>query len=523
MSAASGSHSADSSEIVDVVIVGGGPVGATLAILLGQLGRQVVVLERWPAPYPQPRAVHFDHEVARIFQAAGIGPALEAISEPGDVYEWRSGSGATLLRFGRIGVGASGWPESSMFNQPALEAALEARMHELPTVEIRRGVEVTTVEQDADEVTVGGTTSDGQSVEVRARHVVGCDGANSTVRQLMGVEVEDLGFFYDWLIVDVILHEPRVYDPINLQICDPARPTTVVSGGPGRRRWEFMRLPHEQLDELNDVAVAWKLLEPWDVDPANATLERHAGYTFNACYAKEWRDRRVLLAGDAAHQMPPFAGQGMCSGIRDAANLAWKLDFVLAGRSDDSLLDTYLAERMPHARGVIDFSMGLGSVICVADAAEAAERDEAMAAAVTEELMEIPPLPPITDGCIRAGDDLAGHLFPQGTVSRSGEVARFDDRFGAGWRLVTVATDPIAVDDAATWFGAVGGAVVRIGPDGDALDADGTYARWFGDHGVTWVLQRPDFQIYGTAQTADEAATLLRELHDQLARRATDS
>jgi len=173
---------------------------------------------------------------------------------------------------------------------------------------------------------------------------------------------------------------------------------------------------------------------------------------------------------------------------------------------------------------VIDFSMGLGSIICVADADEAAARDEAMAAAVTEDLMEIPPLPPITDGCIRAGDDLAGHLFPQGTVTRGGEPSRFDDVFGAGWRLVTVGTDPIDVDASVmSWFAAMGGAVVTIGPDGDALDADGTYARWFGDHGVTGVLQRPDFHIYGTAQSADDAAMLLQDLHHQLAHRTAGS
>lgn len=211
------------SEPVDVAIVGYGPVGSALAILLTQLGRTVTVLERWPEPYPLPRAVHFDHEVGRI-----------------------------------------------------------------------------------NSVTVTG--ADGTTIS--ARYVVGCDGANSTVRTLTGLAVTDLGFFYDWLIVDVILDEPRVFDPLNLQICDPARPTTVVSGGPGRRRWEFMRLPHESLDELNDEARAWELLAPWDVHPANARLERHAVYTFNARYAEQWRAGRVLVATSLLADLRHHLAQG---------------------------------------------------------------------------------------------------------------------------------------------------------------------------------------------------------------------
>jgi flavoprotein hydroxylase len=170
----------------------------------------------------------------------------------------------------------------------------------------------------------------------------------------------------------VVLTGPRVFDPLNLQICDPARPTTVVSGGPGRRRWEFMRLPDESRDRLDDEATAWELLAAWDVTPANATLERHAGYTFNARYAERWRTGAVFLAGDAAHEMPPFAGQGLCAGVRDAANLAWKLDLVLRDRADEGVLDTYPTERVPDVRTVIDFSIELGQVICVADPVEAA-------------------------------------------------------------------------------------------------------------------------------------------------------
>jgi 2-polyprenyl-6-methoxyphenol hydroxylase-like FAD-dependent oxidoreductase len=494
----------------DVVVVGCGPVGNALAILLAQRGRSVTVLERWPEPYPLPRAVHFDHEVGRILQSCGIGDGLRAISEPAEIYEWRNAAGTTLLRFGQAGDGPSGWPASSMFNQPGLEALLDRRAGELG-VDRRRGVEVTGVDPAGDRVVVTG--ADGSSVT--ARYAVGCDGANSTVRTLLDLPVTDLGFFYDWLIVDVILDEPRVFDPINLQICDPARPTTAVSGGPGRRRWEFMRLPEEPLDRLNDAARAWELLAPWDVHPGNARLERHAVYTFNARYATQWRSGRVLIAGDAAHLMPPFAGQGMCSGLRDVANLAWKLDAVLGGHAADALLDTYQDERLPSAEAAIGFSMELGKVICVPDAAEAAARDEAMAAGVGDEPAPAPGLPDLDGGFVHPTAAHAGRQLVQGRVGGR----PFDEVHGNGWRLVVdagAAVDPAAIGgDQRTWFESIGGRVVAL------AEPDPTYSRWFAEHDTACALQRPDFYLYGTASGAASATSLLDDLRHHLAQGAT--
>jgi flavoprotein hydroxylase len=484
----------------DVVVVGGGPVGLTLSILLAQRGHAVTILERQPQPYPLPRAVHFDHEVGRIFQSAGIGDELAEISEPAGIYEWRNGDGTTLLRFGRLGAGPSGWPLSSMFHQPTLESVLERRARALG-VDIRRGCAVTDFSQHHDLVAVA--TEDAGVVD--GRYLVGCDGANSTVRTLLDVPMTELGFFYDWLIVDVVLHDNRVFDPLNVQICDPARPTTVVSGGPGRRRWEFMRLEHETLSELD--ARAWELLEPWDVRPDNATVERLAVYTFAARFVARWRQGRVVLAGDAAHQMPPFAGQGMCAGIRDAANLAWKLDLVLTGEAPEALLDSYDQERLPSARQAIEFSIELGKVICVPDPADAASRDEAMAPLVGAEPTDAPPLPGITDGVIDPDSPHAGKLFPQGTV----DSRRSDDVHGAGWRLVTIDPAPIDLDPAAReWFAAIGGRVVTIA-------GDDVYGRWFSEHDATAALQRPDFHLYGTATSPAGAATLIERLRIRLA------
>lgn len=497
------------SSSADVVIVGAGPVGLTLAILLAQRGRSVVVFERWPEPYRLPRAVHFDDEVGRLLQSCGIGRELRAISEPAEVYEWRNAAGRTLLRFGRIGTGPSGWPVSSMFNQPQLEALLERRADSLGSIDIRRGVEVVSLTQTSTQVEV--VCADGHTSA--ARYVVGCDGANSTVRSLLDIDVVDRGFFYDWLIVDVVLNEPRVFDPVNLQVCDPARPTTAVSGGPGRRRWEFMRLPHESIDSLNRQTRAWELLEPWDVRPDNARLERHAVYTFQAKVAASWRRGRVLLAGDAAHLMPPFAGQGMCAGIRDAANLAWKLDLVLGPAAPEAVLDTYEQERKAGAEFAVDFSIELGKVICVPDIEQAAARDEAMAAGVRDGLAEVPGMPGLGAGLIAADSPAAGEQFPQSAIGES----CFDDVYGAGWRLVHCGAggepDPTSLlahrAGVAAWFASIGGAVVEV--------ADSpTLVEWFERRGASWALQRPDFYVYGTACDDADALVLLERLRGHI-------
>jgi 2-polyprenyl-6-methoxyphenol hydroxylase-like FAD-dependent oxidoreductase len=503
----------------DVAIVGYGPVGQTLAILLGQLGWKVGVFEKQPAPYPLPRAVHFDHEVARILQAAGLGEELPRLTEPADTYEWRNAAGETLLLMRGKETSLSGWPEANMFAQPELERALDTRVRTLPSVEVHRGAEVVDIRLAASEVAL----VVGHRREIGARWVVGCDGANSFVRGHVGSAVTDLGFFFDWLIVDVVPREPRAWTPINWQLCDPARPTTVVSGGPGRRRWEFMRLPEESVADLNSEATAWRLLAPWGMTPTTASLERHALYTFQARWVDQWRNGRCLLAGDAAHQMPPFAGQGMCAGLRDAANLAWKLDLVLRGLAPDALLDTYASERVAQVRRVVEFSIELGKVICVADPAAAAARDAAMIAAVKDGGPTPPlPTPAIGPGLLVDGDPLAGHLFLQGEVRRGETTGRFDDVVGRGFTLVNPVGDPARglAPELAAFFASIGGISAHVGPGGSVHDVHGTYARWFAEHGVGVVLQRPDFHVFGTAATIDGTAALVGRLRSALAESA---
>jgi resorcinol 4-hydroxylase (NADPH) len=508
----------------DVVVVGCGPVGALAAILLGRMGHRVVVVERWPEHYARPRAVTYDHEVARILAQLGIDSDHDAAVEFFDeLYVWRNARGETLLEVDWASISPSGWRVRYWFSQPELEARLDRVLGQLPDVEVRRGWRAAGLVQDGESVTVSGERAgaDGGLVResVRARYVVGCDGANSFVREALGLPVTDLGYFFDWLILDMIPDQPLAISPPHWQLCDPARPTTIVPGGPGRRRWEFMALPGESVEELNREDTAWRLLEPWGVTAGNAVLERHAVYRFQARYAGVWRSGRGLIAGDAAHLMPPFAGEGMCAGLRDAFAVAWRLDLVLRGLAGDALLDSYGWERTAHVRHYIDFSVELGRVICVPTAQEAAERDRRM----IEALAHPERTPVATDTAVLGpgvwcgGDPHAGQLSVQGKVSCQGRTGRLDDVVGTGWTLLGYEHSPagaLTSAQRARWD-QLGGLSVPLGPPGEdqpVTDLDGTYRAWFDRLGVRYLLIRPDF--YVAAASADD--TGLRASFDQI-------
>ncbi|MFJ7626917.1 bifunctional 3-(3-hydroxy-phenyl)propionate/3-hydroxycinnamic acid hydroxylase [Streptomyces sp. NPDC097595] len=512
----------------DVLVVGAGPVGLTTALFLARDGRRVTVLEQWPTPYPLPRAVHFDDEAARLLADAGIGDRLGALSEPADTYEWRNASGTPLLTFDWSGPGPSGWPRASMTYQPDLERALAEAVEARPEVTVLRGYEAVALVQGDEDVTVTARDAEGRQHGITAAWVVGADGANSFVRGHMPTRMEDLGFFYDWLIVDVRPHVPRVWDPVNLQICDPERPTTVVSGGPGRRRWEFMRMAGETVAELDTEATAWRLLEPFGMTPDTCELERHAVYTFQAQWADVWRSGRLLLAGDAAHLMPPFAGQGMCSGIRDAANLSFKLDLVLRGAAAPELLDTYGTERAAHVQHAIGMSVELGKVICVTDPEQAAGRDAYMTGHGADPDKALPPLPPtvLTDGLVaRGGGGAAGVQSRQARIAYRGRTGLLNEVTGRGF-VVACLTDPRTVLSARqlAFLDGIGARLLHLvsspadgGEDVAAVDVDGFYLPHLAEEGQAAVVIRPDHYLFGTATAPEGLAGLVDDLAEQLA------
>lgn len=510
----------------DVAIVGYGPVGRLLALLLGRQGKSVVVVERQPVAYPLPRAVHFDDEIGRIFQGIGVPPSSQpdVIQPYDDLYEWRAADREPILRLDWRGLGPSGWHISHFFNQPALEQLLHGLVQQLDTVEVLRGWRAVTHVEDADEVTLELQSATDERRVVNARYVVGADGANSIVRSWIGSSITDLGYFHDWLVIDLLMRAPLSefdFRPAAWQLCDPRRPTTLVPGGPGRRRFEFMRLPSETADELNAEATAWELLAPWGITPEHAKLERHTVYTFQARWCDTWRRGRLLLAGDSAHLMPPFAGQGMCSGLRDAVALAWRLDLILDGRADDAVLDSYGPERAEHVRHFIEASMALGEVICTPDAAAAAERDLTMKAELAAGSQPAPrPLPRLGAGLHR-NDSGGGFLSIQAEVLGIDGRGRLDDVIGAGGLLLLA--DPADRDRLAArhagFLASIEWNVVCLGQApavGQVVDVTGAYAAWLAELGAAAVVVRPDLYVYGAATDADDLTHLLDLLRDDL-------
>jgi resorcinol 4-hydroxylase (NADPH) len=500
----------------DVVIVGAGPVGLFAALLLDQKGVSVDLYERWPTFYPLPRACGVDHEIIRHMQGLGLmdelSPLLDPVMGPGKNYEFQDSNFETLLKIDWNRPGLSGWAQMNMFYQPEFEAMMLDRLRQSPRVQIHHGHELVALEQGEDQVTLEFADPDNRSnrTSVHARYVIGADGARSTVRDLLAIRHIDLGFAYDWLVVDVVPHEDRVWQPYVVQHCNPARPTTLVGSGPGRRRWEFMCLPGEAIDDMNTAEKAWELLAPWDIRPDNAALERHTVYTFRGSWADQWQVGRVLLAGDAAHLMPPFLGQGLCSGMRDAFALSWRLAAVLSNGAPKALLESFGPERREHVVEIIRQAVEIGRLICMLDPAEVAARDTRMKAAMNDPSLGVkpPPEPRLGyAGAYRITDAQAGYLSVQGRVERAAREGLFDDVVGTGWQLLMRSGDVPARLDTPTLevVSRLGITVADFGPEGDTRDPDGTYAAWFDRIGAQVVLVRPDYYIFGTSSLEDVA------------------
>ena len=556
--------------VYDVVIVGLGPTGLVLAHGLGQRGHRVLVLEREPQFYGNARAVYTDGECMRIFQSIGMAERLAADMLQDAPVQMVLPSGEVLFQIKNTGR-PHGWAANNFFYQPLLETALADGLANVPNVTVRRGRELTCFAQDASGVDVFHVASEGSAysrpapkpgerpapvpgeVAVRARWLVGADGGRSVVRTQLGIGMVGKNFPNPWLVVDIKAKDPADglrHLPYFNFICDPACPTVSCVQPNGHHRFEFMLMPGQTREHMEHPDTVRHYLSKY-IDVDKFVVLRKLVYTFNALMADRWRDGRVLLAGDAAHMTPQFIGQGMNAGVRDAYNLAWKLDAVLRGQAGEALLDSYERERKPHAAAMTREGIRMKDFVSMVNPLGTTLRN-----ALTRLLTRLPgiggfigrgdfiPKPTYRQGCYlglprRGFRSAQGRLMPQPLLrGPDGRRQRFDDLAGSGFVLVGAGCDPretMDADSLAVWrslgarfvaiypFGGrpAGDGVAHAAPDGlvEAEDPDHSFHRWLrtscGGSGCVVVL-RPDrfvFALVRAAQLNETTRELARQLH----------
>jgi 3-(3-hydroxy-phenyl)propionate hydroxylase len=489
---------------VPVVIVGAGPTGITAATLLAQYGVESLVLERWPGVYPQPRAVHLDDEIYRVIARLGIADEFAAISRPTLGLRLLDSRLAVLAEFNRDPArSVHGFPQANMFDQPELEALLRANLTCYPAAEIRGHAEVTGVTEivaDCERVRVTFTDrTDGQVHQVDADYLLGCDGANSLVRAQIGSTMRDLNFEQRWLVVDIASDaDLQQWEGVH-QVCDPARAGTYMRIGEARYRWEFQLLAGECAEDFGTLTALRPLIAPWTADVPDSALQllRVTEYTFRAQLADRWRRGNIFILGDAAHLTPPFIGQGMGAGLRDAMNLSWKIAGVRGGTLGADALDSYEQERKPHTRQMIRLALNIGWSMT-----GGGRLGNLVRHAVLPRLRLIPGLrekvvdsttPALRRSALvyktRRPRQLAGTLCPN-PVLPSGQ--RLDDAVGTDFAFIT-ATPLGAADEAAL---RQRGVAVVAAPSGSDLK------KWLRRGRATAAIVRPDRTVMRTGPDA---------------------
>jgi len=476
---------------VPVVVVGAGPTGITAATLLAQYGVECLVLDRWPGVYPQPRAVHLDDEIYRIIARLGIADEFAAISRPTLGLRLLDNRFRVLAEFNRDSSQSSnGFPQANMFDQPELEALLRANLKRFPSAQLRGNAEVTEVIDSGRYVRViFADRADGQVHQVDTEYLLGCDGANSIVRSQIGSVMRDLKFEQRWLVVDIAteadLHQ---WEGVH-QVCDPVRAGTYMRIGAARYRWEFQLLAGERADDFGTLEALRPLIAPWtaNVTDSDLTLLRVTEYTFRAQIADRWRRGNIFILGDAAHLTPPFVGQGMGAGMRDAMNLAWKIAGVRDGTLAADVLDSYEQERKPHARAMIRLALNVGRAMTGGGhlgnlARRVALPRVRLIPGLRDKLVDSTTPALHTSALVRKAHrprQLVGTLCPNAPLP---EGHRLDDILGNGFAVI--AASPLGTQAEASlrrW-----GVVVLAAQPGSAL------ASWLRQGRATAAIVRPD-------------------------------
>ena len=501
----------------DVVIVGFGPAGAVAACWLGQAGVRTLVVEKSHTIWGIPRAMALDHEILRIFQNVGVIEKVLPHTAPFGASE-HYGAAGQLIR--SIGVVPPPYPHgyfpNMVFTQPPVEKILRERAAEHAAVTVSLGMELIGLSHQAENILLTTRDDAGKLGEVKARYVIACDGASSTVRQLENISLEDLGFDEPWLVVDLIVNDIAIakLPGTSAQFCDPVRPYTYIIGPGSHRRWEIMLNPGEDPRQMEHEENVWKLLSRW-LKAGDGKLWRAGSYRFHALVANNWRAGRVFLAGDAAHQQPPFIGQGMCQGLRDVTNLCWKMVSVLDGKATDELFDSYEQERSEHVRTLTRRIKNIGSAICERDPEAARLRDQALlvqgggkAPVVTRQ--EI--VPPLQSGFLAPEyGPGAGTLFPQPRITTSTGTFLLDDITGEGCHVFfdgrsgMVPSEPDVCGISSFILGCQ-----------NYLEEEPVASAWFDLHDCSVAIVRPDHYVYCGLQNLSLTDQVCRDLQDRL-------
>jgi 3-(3-hydroxy-phenyl)propionate hydroxylase len=520
--------------LYDVIVVGCGPVGAVAACLLGRYGLSTLIVDRSHTVYDKPRALALDHEIARVLQGIGLGEAIKPHVAPFTPAEYFGVDGQLIKRLDMLPPPYPlGWTPSMVFMQPAVEDLLRQRIAALPSVTATFGLELIGMSDAPDCVVAQLRDANGVVQHVRGRYLMGCDGASSTVRTLAGITLDDLGFDQSWLVVDVLANPAGLarLPKVTVHYCEPERPTSFLIGTGHHRRWEFKLRPDEDPRVMEAPDQVWSLLRNW-IEPTEAELWRSASYRFHALVAHDWRRGRVFVAGDAAHQQPPFLGQGLCQGVRDVANLAWKLDRVIRGQSDASLLDSYGIERSSHVRRLHSVIIGIGEIIGEGDGDAARARDVRLIAEAGGAVRSVPRQnlqPALVGGCIGSKPCLGqGMLFPQPSVRRNQGDVLLDELTGSGGRVVLDRGFPQISATLRRRLKALDLTVVRLADDAEVttdvdmknltiLEIDKVLETWFKTNACAAAVVRPDHYVFATAGDEADLSEILDEYAQALA------